>query len=279
MNSDSKQFISAEPVMPAIVALAQGPGTYSTEWSLNVSYARPDGSGTNTDTFGPSTTNGTSQWTVPWSGNYRGGAATLSWSINSGQQGSRQFSIAGTNPSYSVIDSEINTRNPPWFFTRMISRESSYRQFDGSGNPLFTNDKGYGLTQVTTSNGQDLWNWKGNITAGMATLNSKKQGAYDFWNSQITQWQQFNSGYFNGGVPPAQQLGPPPDNNAGGPCLFAHPVRGGTYGYNDANWIKAYNGASLYFAYIVVSSGTSAYWVTNNDGANYVHAVCQAQVL
>jgi hypothetical protein len=131
---------------------------------------------------------------------------------------------------------------------------------------------------VTTSNGQDLWNWKGNITAGLSVLNGKQAGAYSFWQSQITQWQNYNAGVYNNGVPPPQ-LGPPPDNNAGGPCLFAYPVRSGTYGYADANWIKAYNGAAQYFAYIIISSGTSAYWVSNNDPANYVHLVCQASVL
>lgn len=282
VTSGSTQYITADPLMPQVSAQTQGgPGAYSTQWSLTVSYTRPDGTGTNTDTFGPATTTGANPWTVPWNGNFRGGSATLNWIINGTRNGSISFNIGGINPSYTAIDTEIGSRNPPWFFTRMVSHESTYRQFDASGNSLFTNDKGYGLTQATTSNGQDLWNWKGNITAGLSILNGKQAGAYSFWQSQITQWQNYNAGVYNNGVPPPKksQLGPPPDNNAGGPCLFAYPVRSGTYGYDDGNWIKAYNGAAKYFAYIIISSGTSAYWVTNNDPAPYVHLVCQAPVL
>ncbi len=279
VSSGSTQYITAAPAMPAISAQAKGSGTYSTQWSATVSYARPDGSGTNVNTFGPATTTGTTSWLVPWNGNFVGGTATLSWTINSNPPGSLTFQIAGTNPSDSAIDSQIASESPPWFFTRMVSHESGYLQFNTSGTPLYSNDSGYGLTQVTTSNAQDLWNWAGNIAAGLSVLNGDQSGAYSFWQSQITQWQQFNSGADNNGKPPSPQLGPPPSNNAGGPCLFAYPVVAGTYGYNDANWIKAYNGAAQYFAYIVVQSGTSATWVTNNDPANYVHDVCQAPVL
>lgn len=275
VNNGSTQYITAGPEMPAISAVAQGPGTYSTQWSLTVQYTRPDGTGTNTDTFGPSTTTGAAAWSVPWSGHFRGGTATVNWTINGTRQGALTFSIAGTNPTNAAINSQINSQNPPWFFRRMVTAESSYRQFDSSGRPLYSNDKGYGLTQATTSNAQDLWNWMGNITAGMAILNGKQSPAYAFWQSQIVQWQQFNSR-----VSEERRLGPPPDNNAGGPCLFAYPVRPGTYGYDDANWIKAYNGASPYFAFIMVApDGLSAYWETNRDADNYVHRVCQAPEL
>ncbi len=275
VSNGSTQYITADPEMPAISAVAQGPGSYSTQWSLTVQHTRPDGTGTNTDTFGPSTTTGPAAWIVPWSGHFRGGTATVNWTINGTHQGSLTFSIAGMNPTNAAINNQINSQNPPWFFRRMVTAESSYRQFDSSGQPLFTNDKGYGLTQVTTSNAQDLWNWKGNITAGLATISSKRSPAYVFWQNQIDEWQRFNSG-----VSEEKRLGPPPDNNAGGPCLFAHPVRPGTYGYDDANWIKAYNGASQYFAYILVDleEGT-ARWETNKDPANYVHRVCQAPEL
>ena len=72
--------------------------------------------------------------------------------------------------------------------------------------------------------------------------------------------------------------------------MFAYPVRFGTHGYDDANRIKAYNGAAVYFAYIVIpADGSTAYWVTEDDRirgkngnlipSNYVPRVCGASML
>ena len=273
-------YISAAPSMPSISATMQASiSSYATQWSLTVSYARPDGTGTNTDTFGPSTTTGSAPWSVPWSGNFRGGTAVLSWKVNGTVNGSVSFYILGTNPSNSVIDAAINGTNAPWFFSHMVSAESSYFQFSPGGSPCrtpagypcYTNDSGYGLTQATTSNGQDLWNWQGNITAGLSILTSKQTAAYAFQQDQLRQWRDYNS-------LTTTPFAGPSDTQLGTACLFAYPVRTGTHDYGDANWIKAFNGAASYYLIFRLSPDGSPYWLFS-DPADYVYSVCHAPAL
>jgi hypothetical protein len=115
----------------------------------------------------------------------------------------------------------------------------------------------------------DLWSWQQNLSDGLSQLNSKQSGAYTFWSNQVNQWNQWNATH------PTQKVGGA-SNNAGGPCVFNFPDVQGTYDFKAAEWIKAYNGAAVYYISLIFPQGAPPYWKIDDTPNNYVEHVCQA---
>jgi|SRR5579883_818447 len=151
----------------------------------------------------------------------------------------------------------------------MVNQESGYRQFDSSGNPIWGKPDGIGLLQLEPQNraslDEDFWRWPTNLTDGLQLLNTLQSPAYAFWNRQVTQWQ----------ADPAAPANPVPEWSRTY-CDFKYPPTNAD-NYQDAEWIKAFNGAPVYFIFWINSTSGSnppdGHWVIN-DSAGYVNAVC-----
>jgi hypothetical protein len=147
-----------------------------------------------TDQTGPHTW----QWTIRWRTYSKTGAATTAGNVWDAQQSITDLGgilsvrataanqvaaidvkIAGTNPSQVDVTSMISASAGSGGFDDLVRKESSYRQFGANGEPLRSFDGGTGLCQLTnpTPTFSQSWNWRSNITAGLALLAQKRNAA------------------------------------------------------------------------------------------------------
>lgn len=183
------------------------------------------------------------------------------------------YHINGLNPSETAVKGYLG--NSPWFLTRLVRQESSYRQFESSpGNPLFGPPNGWGLTQTDPPPTESaIWNWKSNVDAGKAVVSSKGSSAISFWNRQVAQYTAWIAGHPGTASPPADK--------SYGDVTFAYAPTGAKKSFGDAIWIKQYNGApnGNFVAWDNVSDPTSPQWIFHETGGagscpNYVSCVC-----
>jgi hypothetical protein len=189
--------ISPEPAMPRIQALARIVGitpdptsTTGFEWSASIRFdsaACPHGckaDGTSRVIAGPAITETVvgGAWT-PRFPSLLGGELSLTVRATvageSWQAGSHGLRIEAVNPGCS----ELLAALPHDTLRRIACHESGLRQFmaardRGQGfSPLFSGDKllGAGIFQITNPSPTDeqIWNWRENVAAGIATFNSK----------------------------------------------------------------------------------------------------------
>jgi hypothetical protein len=95
----------------------------------------------------------------------------------------RDLRIIGTNPLYPQLTQALPSR----VFRALVWHESRGRQFLGTANggtsacPLFSADRlgGVGLMQLTrpAPTREQTWNWRANVTAGLALFQVKMQSA------------------------------------------------------------------------------------------------------
>jgi hypothetical protein len=95
----------------------------------------------------------------------------------------KDLRIIGTNPLYVQLTQAL----PSKVFRALVWHESRGRQFLGTANggtaacPLYSADRlgGVGLMQLTrpAPTREQTWNWRANITGGLALLEVKKQAA------------------------------------------------------------------------------------------------------
>ncbi len=258
--------ITTVPSMPSIVLSVNG-GTScdSVSYAVSVSYTDQAGQQTSA-TYVADNIQGDQSVTVSWAGILEGGTVTVSWQFDGVNQSSTLgFFINGINPSPSAIDAYASSG--PWFIRNMISQESSYRQYDGFGYPLWGAPDGIGLMQLEPpsriSLDQDYWSWPANVADGLTLLNGKQPGAYNHWQAQLSNW-------VNDGSSPAVP------STYGTYCAFQYPQNGGDY-YGDADWIHAYNGNYFTLWVRPVPGVSPGYWSMdgyNNSG--YVQKVCNA---
>lgn len=205
----------------------------------------------------------------------RGGTATIHFQYLNHPERRFTFQIRGTNPNSTVVKARLGSS--PWFLTRIVMQESTYRQFN-NGEPHWGSPNGWGLMQLDPPPGpQVIWSWWANVDAGKQVLAQKSTQLNSFWNSQINQWTQWNQNN------PTQQVGPPAPRTEGG-CQFVWAGGGsGTENeksFRDAIWIKRYNGAGNGDFIFWENRGDHAnapFWdfnPTGSDGRAYVAAVC-----
>lgn len=264
--------------MPLIyIGVSGAPDCSPVSMSLVVQYQDQGGRGTNYSASHNMAACDT--WTLGWpQGVVEGGTVTVTYSTSAGPFEATQFYIAGLNASESVVDQQYG--GAPWFLPNMIMQESGGRQFctsaggagcnpPASGYPVNnTSADGIGLMQ-TDAVAQPIpdsayWSYLSNIGEGEIILQTKQSAAYSFWSSQVSQMQSQTSPNY---VYP---------NAANFPyCNFAYP-QGSAHSFQDAEWIKAYNGAAAYYiAWEPATNGNPGYW--RQDGSvGYVSAVCNA---
>jgi hypothetical protein len=132
---------------------------------------------------------------------FEGGSAVVWPYVNGAASTSSSFNILGVNPSLAILKGALAPMEPPWWFGRTMSRESSNAQFaafqvgaGGTNNPvnyvpLFGPPDGFGLTQIDGSNANyyakvfddTLWDWMSNLAEGVGIAESLQSPAYAYF--------------------------------------------------------------------------------------------------
>ena len=227
---------------------------------------------------------GTNFYASPWDeGFYEGGSALLNAYYDGHPQPSYTtgFTISGVNPSLSSLTADMQSYGPPWYFGRVLTRESSNRQFYGPHDhvpyanpytPVYGPPDGFGVTQldgetpfgyavgaggttVTIPKLTDavLWNWQLNLQEGMGLAWSKQSTAYSFFARQQAQAK-------------ADGVAPAAASHQAGTCSPALWYGSGEYGMQDGEWITEYNGGRAY-----IYNNSSKTWTINTS---YWDSVC-----
>lgn len=243
---------------------------------------------------GSVTINGTDAWLLDGPGwgyqfgsdtNSEGGYATLSYQINGGPVQYFYFNIGGLNPDQGQVDNFYNSLappvapTPPWFWGNILAEESSGQQYYASGCPVPDpinvnncplvegNPDGIGISQVdgvknpSYVNDSLYWNFEENIEEALVILQSSQSGAYTFWSKQVTQ---------SNGTPVPTSLNTPCKGS-----YFSYPQTG-SWNFEDAEWIQAYNGTSHGYFIVWNAPGYPLQWSINYpyENSDYVHQVC-----
>lgn len=259
-------FITTVPSMPNLALSVNGGSSCDTvSYIVDVSYTDQVGR-TTWAQYNAQNEPGDQAVTVSWSGVLEGGGATVSWQFDGANESSTlDFFINGINPSPSAVDAYVSSG--PWFIRNLVSQESSYRQYDGLGYPLFGPDLdptrgGIGLFQLDPPfNSMDYWSWSANVSDGLSLLASKQSAAYQSWNNELGQMQSLT------GTNPVY---PPPTGYTY--CYFSYPQNGND-SYADGDWIHYYNGNYFIFFHPADSSGPNRWDI---DTTGYVMRVCNA---
>jgi hypothetical protein len=306
INPNDYVYITDVPQMPQLTARLKPEGlSGNVNWSLKISYKRY---GTvngqlalvrnDSDSF-PSSGSVNLPVDTLWNLNneigsmIRGGKATITWElvgVTSPQD--FVFHIRGTNPTESTAENYIGTT--PWFIRGIAKQESgaqngrTYLQFNevGTLGPNWSDSKycpnwgyphGWGMMQIEDPlSAAVLWDWQINIDVGKYILQQKHgeidSGAHDFWARQVDQFERWN-------LLNDPDVAAPADTTFNG-YAFAYAPTGTQKSYEDAIWIKYYNGAyqGHYIAWDNITDPNHPQWVfhrLNKDGYDYVEAVCK----
>lgn len=161
-------LISSAPQWPTITFQTDQKGAH--KWSWTIKWRNFVKSGT-------STTPGNS-WDAKDEITNLGGALTVRADCNNS---SAQITVAisGQNPSTAEVKSYLSGYSGSAGFEKIIGQESKFKHFNSSQEPIRSFDNGYGMCQLTNPppSLEQCWNWKLNITAGLALFNAKRTSA------------------------------------------------------------------------------------------------------
>jgi hypothetical protein len=216
------------------------------------------------------------------------------------------FHIRGRNPlkdvavSYFAEQAQSILGETPWFVKRVAKQESgtpdrstTYYQFNELGTigadwdanlrdePNYGYPDGWGIYHPDPpSSGQVLWDWKVNVQEGMTRLKTKHdtpdgcsggscRGAHRFWEEQKNQFLLWRESH------------PTPTSTREiryNDITFYYPERIGDKSFEEAIWLKMYNGAEphhfISWDDTDVDNQDWSYNETNSAGRNYVSEVC-----
>jgi len=237
---------------------------------------------------GVSTVTGSTKWKPDWAdllivADVVNPTVSAYWPDNADSKYKHQktgYKILGANPSREEAFNLMGTQ--PWFIQGLANHESGVRQFVANpGKPLWGFPDGWGIMQTDPpSQRDDVYKWTSNIPEGINRVNYKLTIISPFWDQQVRQFTAWNLAHPNALVPA------PPDASEG-TCMFSYSPAGSQHSFEDAMWIKAYNGSSKpdgssfhSGAYIYWENATDPpHWQivnTNNKGEDYVEFVCNA---
>ena len=160
--------ISAAPAWPNVVFTTDQTGAHTWQWTIRWrTYSKSGTANTPGNT-----------WDAQQSITDTGGTLSVRASA-AGQVATIEVKINGTNPSQADVTTHIGTNPAIAGFADLVSHESGFRQFGTNGEPLRSFDGGIGLCQLTnpTPTFAHAWNWRSNITAGLALIAQKRNAA------------------------------------------------------------------------------------------------------
>jgi hypothetical protein len=221
-----------------------------------------------------------------------GGTVIISYRYFDFEERSFTFYIRGQNPSELDIKDYVGL--DPWFIYRLIRQESSYKQFysgipsnpnEDAGKPYWGSPNGFGLFMLDNPiipTKTQLWNWKENCDGGGLLLNQKHIEIEAYWERQAKIVDDWNELYPENMVLEA--------SITYNDITFNYPVGSDEKSFEDAIWIKFYNGTGeegLHFTGVLIPSDDNnpdtieiPYWSTHEyatvDGSiiYYVRDVC-----
>lgn len=209
---------------------------------------------------------------IPGPNLFEGGTAAISIDDDIGDSDTINFIIAGQNPSTTAIRGALLSLNPPWFFGKLLTQESSNQQFVGRAGlwnytPLYGPPDGFGLTQLDGKSpllpdgsqklsDEVLWNWLDNLTEGVGFVWTFQSHAYGWISGQTSQAAQAG-------------ISAPFEYAQYGTCQPMYWTGTGQTGIQDAEWMVEYNGG-----YYAVYNNKLKNWSVY---PTYVNAVCNAQ--
>jgi len=233
-----------------------------------------------------------------WGDKIRGGKATIVWQyIGNGIKRDFIFYIRGKNPKENDVKPFLGVQSidiiglEPWFLTRLLRQESGYKQFHNDGSfgpnkedykfcPLLGPPAGWGIMQVedkyAKKSAQMLWDWMSNVNEGLAELKVYQTEARNFWKKQKQDYFKWKSKNDDASEPFSVTYYD---------ITFSYNPTGDEKSFEDAIWIKRYNGASRgHFISWQVVNLIKQYWQLNDCGERlengvvketyYVHDVC-----
>ncbi len=112
---------------------------------------------------------------------YKGASAEVTWPSKCGSYGVIQ---PNQNPSFQhlnclLTNAALEANIPPEVVKAVATKESGWKQFDGNGQPIISQDGGIGLMQITNQSGYDQQKLKYdinyNIQAGVEILSKMYQ--------------------------------------------------------------------------------------------------------
>jgi hypothetical protein len=274
LNAGQCAFIDPTPRMPQITAQlyqnGQPVSSGTATWKISITYQYWTRDALGNGAYGPAyrvpdTSGGTGDFqSLPanqiWTPTFvliRGGNAVLQWAYNGAAGSDFTFQICGQNPSATAASIALqagrpitsqNDGRPYWFAPRIVNHESGMTQFDGSGQPMFGQPAGYGMTQLDpVPSVDDIWDWTANVRDGLARMDSAAEIGYGFWRRQVAQWRANWA-----------SVTPPTETFQAGTvsCIFSAPFSGTTalqdvpnntgnmFWFGDTEAMKLYAGAA-----------------------------------
>ncbi len=87
--------------------------------------------------------------------------------------------VTGVNPSSAAILAFLATQPDSRGFDAILQHESGMKHFNAQGDPIKSFDNGFGICQLTTPapTYEQVWNWKLNISGGLALFAAKRASA------------------------------------------------------------------------------------------------------
>ena len=110
-----------------------------------------------------------------------GGTLTVRAEANK-QTATIAVKIRGTNPSAMEVNRYLATKPNSAGFDKILEKESHFRQFNNTYEPIKSFDNGYGMCQLTSPapTFDQVWNWKLNIDAGLKLFEQKRLSAISY---------------------------------------------------------------------------------------------------
>ena len=150
---------------------------------------------------------------------------------------------------------------------------------------------GYGIMQMDPPpEVNSSWNWRQNLTAGIAKIQCLSGPAYSFWTSQVQQWELWNVDRQSHGL---SAVPAPLDQPESANCTFTIALdsngnttqstgKDKTYWFGDTILIKRYNGANPdSITWDTITDPSAPHWSFNKRNVtslNYVYDVCTCNV-
>ena len=165
--------ISSAPAWPSVAFETDATGPHTWTWTISWDAFKKSGSATTAD----------NKWDAQSTIDGLGGTLVVTAAAKDATNASITTTVTvrilGDNPSATDVNAYLATKPDGAGFDRIVQKESQYKHFRQSGEPVKSFDAGYGLCQLTTPKPAyaQVWNWKLNIDGGLDLFRVKRLSA------------------------------------------------------------------------------------------------------